>query len=121
MGAGPEDEAEAPSVREPRVDLELPVRFYFMGEERVGALVNVSMGGAFIRLDEPPPVQTVLALALQSPVGPPIFFHATVVRVGEALDQRLMASSGCAVHFLNLSPESEGRLAYLLKQLAWKP
>ncbi|MHB1844853.1 MAG: PilZ domain-containing protein [Deltaproteobacteria bacterium] len=107
--------------REARVDLELPVRFFFLGEEREGVLVNVSMGGAFIRLERPPAAQTVLALSITVPVGDPIYFHATVVRVGEALDGRLQPISGCAVQFLNLSPEAEGRLSYLLKQLSWKP
>ena len=107
--------------RADRIELSLPVKLFFDGLERPGELLNIGMSGAFVRTEAAPPEQTVLALGVDPPIGPPLLFHAKVVRVGEMLDGRLRTVQGCAVEFINLPPETEGRLAYLLKQMTWKP
>src|SRR3984885_2913400 len=98
-------------AREPRSDLRLPAKLFFDGREGTGELINISLSGGFLHVDNPPAAYTVLASSVKPPVGEPILFHATVIR-SETLDDGLV---GCAVKFLNLSPESEGRLAYLIK------
>lgn len=108
-------------LREDRIELSLPVKLFFDGAEAAGDLLNIGMTGAFVCTDRAPPEQTVLALGVNPPIGPPLLFHAKVVRVGEMLDARLEAVHGCALEFINLPPETEGRLAYLLKQMTWKP
>lgn len=110
-----------PVNREPRLDLELPATLSYDGVDVACTVLNLSMSGAFVRIDQIPTRQTVLALSVQPPVGPPLLFHAHVVRDGVVLDSRLEDVRGCGLEFLNLTPESEGRLAYLLKQLSWKP
>lgn len=100
--------------REPRSDLRLPAKLFFDGGQRDAELVNVSLSGGFLETQDPPGLRTVLALSVFPPVGDPIYFHATVTRVESPPD----GVGGCAVHFLNLSPESEGRLAYLIKKKA---
>jgi hypothetical protein len=100
-------------AREPRSDIRIPARLFFDGVQREAQLVNVSLSGGFLVASEPPGAQQVIALAVVPPVGEPIYFHATVIRVEETSER-----VGCAVKFLNLSPESEGRLAYLIKRTA---
>jgi len=100
--------------REPRSDLRLPAKLYFDGREGVGELVNISLSGGFLCVDNLPDAYTVLAMSVHPPLGEPIFFHATVIRNATLADGR----AGCAVKFLNLSPESEGRLSYLIKKQA---
>ncbi len=108
-------------LRADRIELSLPVKLFFDGTEAPGELLNIGMSGAFVCTDKSPPEQTVLALGVDPPIGPPLLFHAKVVRVGEVLDARLEPVLGCALEFINLPPETEGRLAYLLKQMTWKP
>jgi hypothetical protein len=100
--------------REPRADLRLPAKLYFDGREAAGELVNISLSGGFLCVDQLPDAYTVLAMSLHPPVGEPIYFHASVIRNEMLSDGR----EACAVKFLNLSPESEGRLAYVLKKQA---
>ncbi len=107
--------------RETRFDLELPATLSFDGQDVACTVVNLSMSGAFVRVEPAPSLQTILALGIQPPMGPPLLFHARVVRAGLTLDSRLNDIAGCGLEFLNLTPESEGRLAYLLKQVSWKP
>jgi len=101
-------------AREPRSDLRLPAKLYFDGREGKGELVNISLSGGFLCVDHLPDAYTVLAMSVHPDVGEPIFFHATAIRNETLSDGR----SGCAVKFLNLTPESEGRLAYLIKKKA---
>jgi hypothetical protein len=107
--------------RADRADLELAVKLFFDGAELPGTLLNIGMSGAFVHIDQSPPEQTVLALGVEPPIGPPLLFHAKVVRVGEMLDSKLKPVTGCALEFISLTPETEGRLAYPRKQMAWKP
>ena len=100
--------------REPRSELRLPAKLFFDGREGTGELINISLSGGFLHVDNPPDPYTVLAMSVSPPVGDPIFFHATVIRSETLEDGRV----GCAVKFLNLSPESEGRLGYLIKKKA---
>jgi hypothetical protein len=118
MGEGTSDD-DLP--RTDRADLQLPVKLFYDGADLPGTLLNIGMSGAFVHVDSSPPEQAVLALGVDPPIGPPLLFHAKVVRVGEMLDARLEPVTGCALEFINLTPETEGRLAYLLKQMAWKP
>jgi hypothetical protein len=99
-------------AREPRLDLELPCKLFFLGLERAGMLVNISLSGGFLVLKNPPGLRTVLAMTVEPPKGEPIVFNGMVVR----LEPRGAGREGCAVQFLNLSPEAEGRLSYLLRQ-----
>lgn len=100
--------------REPRSDLSLPAKLFFDGGEREGELLNISLSGGFLLVSDPPGLRTVLAMSVTPPVGDPIYFHASVMRNEHVSEGR----EGCAVQFLNLSPESEGRLAYLIKKTA---
>jgi len=100
--------------REPRSDLRLPAKLFFDGREGTGELINISLSGGFLHVDNPPDAYTVLAMSVSPPVGDPLFFHATVIRSEAVGDGR----AGCAVKFLNLPPETEGRLAYLIKKKA---
>src|SRR5581483_11132622 len=105
-------EPKAYEPRAPRSDLRLPVKLFFDGRESVGELLNVSLSGSSLYVDHPPDAYTVLALQVTPPVGEPIFFHASVIRRETLPDGR----EGCALKFLNLAPESEGRLAYLIRK-----
>ena len=92
--------------------LELPCKLFFLGMEREGSLVNIeSLSGGFLVLKDPPGLRTVLAMTVTPPKGDPIIFNGMVVR----LEPRGAGREGCAVQFLNLSPEAEGRLGYLLR------
>jgi hypothetical protein len=119
MAEGASDDADL--LTADRIELTLPVKLFFDGAEASGELMNIGMSGAFVCTDRSPPEQTVLALGVDPPIGPPLLFHARVIRVGEMLDARLETVQGCALEFLNLPPETEGRLAYLLQQMTWKP
>jgi hypothetical protein len=98
-------------AREPRLDLELPCKLFFLGMERSGTLINISLSGGFLVLRDPPGLRTVLAMTVEPPIGDPLIFNGMVVR----LEPRGAGREGCAVQFLNLSPEAEGRLSYLLR------
>jgi hypothetical protein len=108
--------AKSHFAREPRSDIRIPARLFFDGVQREAELINVSLSGGFLHVADPPGEQTVLALAVLPPVGEPIYFHAMVVRNGKG--DPVAGTEGCAVKFLNLSPESEGRLAYLIRKRA---
>jgi hypothetical protein len=101
-------------AREPRSDLRLPAKLYFDGREGTGELINISLSGGFLQIDDLPDAYTVLAMSVTPPVGDPLFFHASVIRSETLAD----GHAGCAVKFLNLTPETEGRLAYLIKRKA---
>jgi hypothetical protein len=67
-------------AREPRSDLRLPAKLYFDGREGIGELINISLSGGFLCVDNLPDAYTVLAMSVAPPVGDPLFFHATVIR-----------------------------------------
>lgn len=102
--------------REPRSDIRLRAQLFFDGVQRDAELQNVSLsGGRLLVPFDPPHAQTIVALAIIPEIGNPIYFHASVIRV-----EKIEGGTSCALKFINLAPESEGRLAYLIKKKAAK-
>ncbi len=99
-------------AREPRSDLRVRAQLFFDGVQRDAELINVSLsGGRLIVPFDPPHARTSVARAGRAPLGPPNAFHA-----GGRSGGRREGGTSCALKFLNLAPESEGRLAYLIKK-----
>jgi DNA-binding NtrC family response regulator len=79
----------------PRVSVNLPVMVETYGEKQPGRVVNLGLGGVFVALAQPPPVNTVATLSLfLAPHLPPLELLARVVR---------QESQGLGAAFLDVS------------------
>ncbi len=79
------------------------------GKKSVSYVRNLSLGGLYIRVLEPPPPGTFIQLLLDAPTGE--------VRA-RALVQRSNAKEGMGVKFIAMQHEDRGRLARWLRALA---
>lgn len=102
--------------RAPRVPLHLRVTLDVAGRRFEAKLVDLSVTGGFVELDEPLPLGTELVIALPLPGGEPLETTATVVRVGtnpkfvtsRELDHLVVSVNGVGLNFARL-PDDEGR------------
>jgi len=79
------------------------------GMKKVSGVVNLGMGGMYIRTADPPPAGTFIQLLLDVPTGE--------VRA-RAVVQRSKPKEGMGVKFVAMQQEDRGRFAGWLKHLS---
>jgi hypothetical protein len=101
--------------RDQRTRISLTARIVVRGGEIPVEMVDASVRGLFLRMDEAPPIRQLLKLAVDMPSGTRVY-HAVVVRIVE--DQ--MGHAGVGLRFFALNGENKSEWESFIAQALLK-